>query len=309
MKRLLFIILLTIIFSAVFFSKDFLLEAYSDLVTFSYCDKPITYGIGSIDPKFGIGENELKSHVDTATQRWNTSVGRVLFKYDPASVLKVNMVYDERQSLIGQIDTMTKTLEAGRSGLDVQLEEYLAQQSTFNKRVAELNEKVIYWNSRGGAAEDIYRQLINEQENLDLEYQALSKYADQLQSRSSTLNNDIGSLNQTVNLYNNLLQKKPEAALYIPSTSEINIYSYLSKTQLEDVLTHEFGHALGLDHSENATSIMYPIANNDIHLTGTDIEQAKYYCRDQNIMENGINTVLDILRDLNLIERLGLSLQ
>ena len=46
---------------------------------------------------------------------------------------------------------------------------------------------------------------------------------------------------------------------------EINIYQFSTKKDLILAMTHEFGHTLGMEHVENAKSIMY-------YLTGADTE-------------------------------------
>ncbi|ENV65435.1 peptidase [Acinetobacter junii] len=40
---------------------------------------------------------------------------------------------------------------------------------------------------------------------------------------------------------------------------QISVYEFSSKDDLRMTLAHEFGHALGLDHTDDPTSLMYPV--------------------------------------------------
>jgi predicted Zn-dependent protease len=46
------------------------------------------------------------------------------------------------------------------------------------------------------------------------------------------------------------------------------------------VLAHEFGHALGLNHSKSAGAVMYPLIQSDsLELTVDDIAALKGHCK------------------------------
>ncbi|HCY17892.1 TPA: hypothetical protein DHT42_01705, partial [Candidatus Nomurabacteria bacterium] len=64
-----------------------------------------------------------------------------------------------------------------------------------------------------------------------------------------------------------------------PTGREIDIYQFDNKGKLARVLTHEFGHALELEHLENSKAVMYRL-NNGVNekLTIDDILALKKRC-------------------------------
>ena len=63
----------------------------------------------------------------------------------------------------------------------------------------------------------------------------------------------------------------------------ILVYQFGNKKDLSLALSHELGHALGLNHVENAKSIMYYVTgnNNDILATPSieDLAELKRVCK------------------------------
>jgi predicted Zn-dependent protease len=60
----------------------------------------------------------------------------------------------------------------------------------------------------------------------------------------------------------------------------ITIYQYDTEYRLVRVLAHEFGHALGLDHSKNVEAVMYPFIQSDsLNLAADDIAALKGHCK------------------------------
>src|ERR1035437_3689737 len=75
-------------------------------ITYSYCDHPITYRLGSVDTRFKLSESEFLKDTQTAADIWNSSYSKPLLKYDPNGQLSINMVYDSRQNLNNQVNAL-----------------------------------------------------------------------------------------------------------------------------------------------------------------------------------------------------------
>ena len=282
-----------------------LLAFASPVVYYSPCDTPIAYSIGSIDSRFNVTKDELLVDAKTAANVWNTTQNKQLFSYDPKSTFTINMVYDDRQALTSKITEMNSNLKQKQGEIDPKIAAFKAQQMDFEKRVSALNERIAYWNSKGGAPKEEYDKLTSEQKGLQSEAAELNATAKALGQSANEYNSSAQVLNKTIGDYQEVLQYKPEEGLYEQDgrKKKISIYIDISQEEFLHTLTHEMGHALGLDHNSDATSIMYPQTTNILSPSKADLSALNAICEKKLITEVAVNRIREII--LVLSERLS----
>ena len=270
------------------------------------CEKPITYSLGTIDPRFNLTKEELLNDLATAEKIWESPINKQLFEYSPTGTLKINFIYDYRQQSTEAMKKIGIVINDDQSTYDILKTKYNSLNNSYNIEKSKVDalvttynldkstyeKDVSYWNSQGGAPKSEYSIL--EQKKIDLENQlkiinqskdSLNQMVDIINSAGIILNKLIAELKLQVNTYNTVgssFGKTFDQGEYISNSNgtKIDIYQFDNTNQLVRVLAHEFGHAIGLDHIDNPKAIMYYI-NEGINekLTTDDLSALKKECR------------------------------
>lgn len=269
------------------------------------CARPITYSVVSVDPRFGITQEQLLSDIDKAGNIWDSSAGKKLFEYSPTGGLKISLVYDYRQQVTDALKKLGIVVTNDRNSYDTLKARYDALSAQYDQKKAYLDSLVAKYetekgayerdvqssNARGGASKQEYTSL--EQRRTDLNNQAalinqaqnsLNVLVDPINAMVVTLNKLVAELNLQVNQYNAIgssTGKEFDEGVYIsgPSGISITIYQFNDEAQLVRVLAHEMGHALGVDHLDNPKAIMYRLnEGSNAQLTADDITALKNRC-------------------------------
>ena len=252
--------------------------------TATICPAPLSYRIGEVDPSFQFSFEEARETVTKAEIKWEEAVNRELFVYDDEAKFTINFIFDERQAqsnaeeqkrrfLDGQLaenQELFKVVEAAQKEYDKMAAAYEGRSAAYENRLAEYNQTVQKYNDRGGAPQETFEGLEEERISLNNEAADLSETVDQLNDLANQINELnkegnrlIDSYNEDVEDYNENYGFEREFTQGDYQGTEINIYEFSNDNELQSVLLHEFGHALGIDHVDGSSSVMYYLLEDD----------------------------------------------
>lgn len=251
----------------------------------STCPAPLAYSIGTIDERFGLSKGEAQKVVREAEALWEKGTGRELFVYTPASAFTINFIFDDRQQLtvdehklravLDRKEDVSSTIKEKYENLLTRYktlgETYEARVKTYDNKLATHNSEVARWNDAGGAPEEVYKRLNEEQATLDAENMMLSALAktlnglvDAINKLGEAGNRTVRDYNDNVQTYNNRFNHEREFTEGDYYQGRINIYQFKDVTELRLVLAHELGHALSLGHVNDSKSVMYYLMDKQV---------------------------------------------
>ena len=231
------------------------------------CDRVIEYDI-SFDERFRLSEDEFLSFVERSEMPWEEVAGRELFKYVPGSKFKINLIYSEEQNRLYQGDDLSENLDSQQSDLDSlqsryqsAVRRYESGLKQYEQQVKKYESEVEYWNKKGGAPTAEFNQLQNDAKKLDVKLKEVEGLRSNVNRLAEENNQEVRKYNEGVGDFNELFRDPKQFDAGNTDGTEINIYSYDGNQELMTLITHEFGHVLGIDHVEDENSVMYYLLN------------------------------------------------
>ncbi len=266
------------------------------------CPAPLEYRIGEFDERFGITTDEARLVISEAEAVWEDATGRNLFTYNTNAEFPINFIFDDRQALadaeedfLGRLNETQARNAAINSTYEELVAEYEALGTAYQARVAmyeasldEYNNIVAEYNREGGAPPEAFAQLESDRAALDQGRADLQRQSQQLNGLVAKINQIsdqgnqlINTYNQNVATYNDTFGGSHEFTQGDYRGDSINIYKFSDRAELRTVLAHELGHALGVDHVEGASSVMYYLMGGqpaDVSLTPFDLNEFVRVC-------------------------------
>lgn len=209
------------------------------------CDIPVTYAIGAVDPRFGISQEKFETLMREAEQKWETALGRDVFRFETDGRVKVNLTYDERQMTTEYLQKINATIEAGKQKTDKFVDSYEAltaqleqKKNIFNtdtKKFEKIKknyeddvdqyqenlqiyeQRALRWNTQGSESGDDYEKIIKQKKTLDKQYEDIEKQKnvlkndyDNLEKKRKEINALVAKINSLANMTNKIAGKTNE---------------------------------------------------------------------------------------------------
>lgn len=262
---------------------------------------PLTYYISSVDPRFGVSTTTVAELAEEGAFLWNTASGKQLLTRSTEPVrgaIPISLIYDERQQIVEESQAISSAQSQDarlRAEFDAATARYQAHQAAyerdkaaFEKAAAQYDAQVRKTNQAGGATPAEFAALSAQRQSLQQQQANLNAQVDELNAENAALrgqmeayNLRVQQTNEEVATFNAEAEEDFNAGEYRSDVSgaRIQIYEYANKTQLMRVLSHELGHALGLEHVATTDSIMHPYnTSSKTVLTAEDTAELKRAC-------------------------------
>lgn len=270
--RIVALLLLTI------FSAGAWLYAYG---TVNSCQVPIYYSIGTIDEVFELSLEEAKSSASAATAIWEPLSERSLFRYDENASLKINFIFDERharfqtkemwQMELNRLEEAYRSLERQYESLENRYNQLVGELRAAESRYEELVSRLEQERSRRASSESSEAALesVLEQERVVNQLATqVNGTVDQMNPLVDKVNEAIATYNAEAERFNTQFGESESFTQGDFSRDTINIYTFSNTKDLTQVLAHEFGHALGLEHVDEEGAVMYyMVSDSDAPMT------------------------------------------
>jgi Matrixin len=209
-----------------------------------------------MDPGHHISRAAFVALLERSEGLWEIPAGKDLFRYQPGGQVHVSLIYDNRQADVDKVAAEEALIEQMRSSVNQQQAVIRVEKAQLNARETRLNQRVDYWNTRGGAPPNIYVAL-------KTEGIAIQSLISDFNSHVQRENLSVAQFNQLIDVRNTLAEQANndgrEGGQAQLGGTEVSIFVLTGTAKDEVLVAHEFGHILGLEHVPGANNIMNPV--------------------------------------------------
>jgi DNA repair exonuclease SbcCD ATPase subunit len=258
-------------------------------------EHPLRYRIADLDPRLNITQQQMVELSQQAAAIWAKDTGQNYFVYDPEANFVIHLVFDQRQvRSMKRSENLNQLEQEQQHWLDQNQQlQHLKQSVARSETQLEL-QKIDYQNNQQKyqqALQNLKASTKNQKQIARLEQQqhTLQQQSVDLEAKIAEHNQLVRQFNQQTEQSKQLHQQLTESVAAFNQTfkpqilhkgqfhgQQIFIYEFSSMDDLRLTLAHEFGHALGLKHTQDPKSLMYPRIKEqnakDFQLTDTDLE-------------------------------------
>lgn len=246
------------------------------------CFEPVTWRIGTIDPRYDIERETLMQIMFEINKLWAEAAGTDVLAYSDSGDVAVNLIYSEdqqytenEQRMSERINEMRKEYFSMRMNYQQKSRDFQQKLGEYNRLFSEYADNVEKYNrilSRLTSAGAVSRNEDEQLKDLKKEMEFLERELDPLEIEvneedeelthlSKELNAYADEINEVIYQYKNRfsLFKTFHQAIYIhvADQKKINVYQFENPDKLRLVMAHEVGHALGLSHVDNPKAVMH----------------------------------------------------